>query len=153
MAERAENCRVGGSRARTLGDALPSCPHTAVAWSTPCVCSLASEQHAWQCPLWVCRLKAAACACLSSASTHGPFGHSCPVTSVTTGQRHPGVQVTMHIRVPGGESPGSSSAELGKLTQIWATRAGFSVERSTKLRPERCPCHSEEKEGQRMWAA
>ena len=39
------------------------------------------------------------------ASTHGPFGHSCPVTSVTTGQRHPGVQVTRQLRVSGGESP------------------------------------------------
>ena len=135
----------GGCRLEHVPEMCPLSTHGNCTEYNP-VCSLASEQHAWQCA----RLLQVYMP--QPASTHGPFGHSCPVTCHHWAETPRGSGDNA-VKGSWGRKPRSSSAELGKLTQIWATRAGFSEEGSTKLKPERCPCHSEEKEGQRVWAA
>lgn len=132
-----QNCRVGvGYSTYVPGTCLLS-THGNCTRHNP-VCSLASEQHAWQC---ACLLQV----CMPQpASTHGPFGHSCPVTSVTTGQRHPGVQVTMQLRVPRGESPevcraGQTHPDLGNQGRLLRGRINRAETRmmSMSLRRER----------------
>lgn len=74
----------------------------------------------------------------------GPAAVVCPRKDGAQPPRGQGVPCT--VLKADRESGAEGGAELGKLTQICTTRAGFQKEGPTKLRPEGClsTCHSDE---------